>query len=298
MIAGRVIAEYAALADEDPLYSPDDEAAAAIALQSFAKRGSVALGQPDDAASIDSLAINAGLVQANCRSVERGRILGVASLESARRFRLRFLGCQLDKPIGSKSWGCGSIVCLAGEARAPNSSPMARHSGLTGCLPPSGARRLTDAGYGHSLRGLRRTCLLRFCWLRKRFTRGVWSRTGCCRFCIADHDPVGDFARTFHRHIELRSRGPYGPDHADGRARRGSRSEPGRLRRRRLGGQRNRRRLEWFTGSPVETRVAAPRRRTRPRHRSSPLPAGNEQMEQGLSPRRRGSSIACSRSSR
>ena len=61
---------------------------------------------------------------------------------------------------------------------------------------------------------------------------------------------------------------------------------------------RRRRRLEWFTGSPVETRVAAPRRRTRPRHRSSPLPAGNEQMEQGLSPRRRGSSIACSRSSR
>ena len=60
---------------------------------------------------------------------------------------------------------------------------------------------------------------------------------------------------------------------------------------------RRRRRLEWFTGSPVETRVAAPRRRTRPRHRSSPLPAGNEQMEQGLSPRRRGSSTAFSRPS-
>jgi len=37
-----------ALADEDPLYSPNDEAAAAIVLQSFAKQGSVALGQSLD----------------------------------------------------------------------------------------------------------------------------------------------------------------------------------------------------------------------------------------------------------
>ncbi len=70
-----MIAEYAALADEDPLYSPNDEAAAAIVLQSFAKQGSVALGQAYDAESIDSLAINAGLVQADCRSVECGRRL-------------------------------------------------------------------------------------------------------------------------------------------------------------------------------------------------------------------------------
>jgi DNA-binding phage protein len=40
------------------------------------------------------------------------------------------------------------------------------------------------------------------------------------------------------------------------------------------------RRLERLTRSPVEAPVATPRRRTRHRHRGSPLPAGNEQMEQ------------------
>ena len=72
----------------DALYSPNDEAAAAVALQSFAKRCSVGLGQADDAQSVDSLATNAGLVQADCRSVERGRILRVESLEIALGFGL------------------------------------------------------------------------------------------------------------------------------------------------------------------------------------------------------------------
>ncbi len=65
----------------DALYSPNDEAAAAVTLQSFAKRCSVDLGQADDTESIDSPAINAGLVQADCRSVVRGRILRVESRE-------------------------------------------------------------------------------------------------------------------------------------------------------------------------------------------------------------------------
>jgi hypothetical protein len=55
--------------DQEEPQSPSDEAAAAAALQSFAKLCSVGLGQADDAQSVDSLATNAGLVQADYRSV-------------------------------------------------------------------------------------------------------------------------------------------------------------------------------------------------------------------------------------
>ena len=75
---------------EDATYSPNDEAAAAVALHSFAKRCSIGLGQAGDAKSINSLAINAGLVQSDCRSIERRRIPCVESLKIVLGFLLRF----------------------------------------------------------------------------------------------------------------------------------------------------------------------------------------------------------------
>ena len=60
---------------------------------------------------------------------------------------------------------------------------------------------------------------------------------------------------------------------------------------------RRRRRQQRLARASVETRITTPRQRTRPRHcRPSPA-AGDQQMEQGLSPRRRGSSTAFSRPS-
>src|SRR5208283_5334581 len=78
----------------------------------------------------------AGLVQADCRSVECGRILGVESLQSALRFRLRFLRCQLDCPLGQ---GRGGRVDRLFGGRGPRTKqfpngPPQRIDGLLGAF--------------------------------------------------------------------------------------------------------------------------------------------------------------------
>jgi hypothetical protein len=89
-----------------------DEAAAAVVFESCAKSRSVGPGQVDDTQSVDSLAIDDGLMYANLRSVERGCIFGVESPEIAFGVGFRFWRCDLYGPASGR--GGGLIEALLG----------------------------------------------------------------------------------------------------------------------------------------------------------------------------------------
>ena len=105
----------------------------------------------------------------------------------------------------------GSLL-LGGRGPRTRQLPMARCRGLRGCFEASVG--VAGAATVSSVLGLWRWALLAgfsgfaaWCLNRKELVSRVSRCTGGDRFCLADHDPIGNFARTFRRHIQLRAQG-------------------------------------------------------------------------------------------
>ncbi len=197
----------------DARLSLGDEAVAAVVFESCAKSRSVGPGQVDDTQSIDSLAIDNGLMYADLRSVERGRIFGVESPAIGLGVGFRFWRCHLYGPASRRRGGLIEAL-LGGRSLRPKQVAEGMQHTVKGLLRALGGRHRSDDRLSGSLRGIRPACRLLRLSGRPRRNR----LAPRLRLCARDRLGFGEdnrgrrFARTFRQQDEPWNRRLSSPD--------------------------------------------------------------------------------------